>query len=286
MTARAPDARKTIARELESFLRKTRVRRVYFAQATVAPPALAYVTSFPRLSVPLSGRHAMDIARQNRTINIPLVRGQVVFVGGHCWNKPDWRAPVKVLTFLFGKKQIGVSLVTHDGRSDEPGAALKTTLSPFEGMTQHILSALSALAARKTTAPLDRLLAESLMHACHQLLNNPAEPHVRKAAHTYEAICLYVQEHFQNPITRESIARTFGLTPNHVSRLFRREGFMRFNDYLTLVRIDRAKFMLKEYSNPLKEIAASCGYHDVAYFCRVFHRITKITPTEYRLRGL
>ena len=61
---------------------------------------------------------------------------------------------------------------------------------------------------------------------------------------------------------------------------------MRFSDYLTLVRIDRAKFMLKEYGSSLKEIAAHCGYHDVAYFCRVFRRITKITPTEYRLKGL
>ncbi len=57
-------------------------------------------------------------------------------------------------------------------------------------------------------------------------------------------------------------------------------------DYLTLVRIDRAKFMLKEYGSSLKEVAANCGFHDVAYFCRVFRRITKVTPTTYRLNGL
>jgi AraC-like DNA-binding protein len=279
-------ARRTIARALQALLRDTRIRAVHFAEAAVTPPALAYVTTFPRLSVPLAGSHPMEIARRARTVRLALVRGHAVFVGRNCWNRPDWSSPVKVLTFLFGKKQIGVSLVTHDGRRSEPGPALKTTLSPLDGPTQNILAALASLATQPRTAPLDRLLTESLLHACLQLLENPAAPHPRKAARTYEAVCLYVQEHFQSTLTRSAVARVFGVTPNHVSRLFRREGAMRFNGYVTLVRIDRAKFMLTQYGVTLKQIAVNCGYRDVAYFCRVFHRITKITPTEYRLKGL
>jgi len=61
---------------------------------------------------------------------------------------------------------------------------------------------------------------------------------------------------------------------------------MRFNDYLNLVRVNRAKFMLQNYSMTLKEIAANCCYTDTAYFCRVFKKISKVTPTEYRTRSL
>jgi AraC-like DNA-binding protein len=61
---------------------------------------------------------------------------------------------------------------------------------------------------------------------------------------------------------------------------------MRFNDYLNLVRVNRAKFMLQNYSMTLKEIAANCCYTDTAYFCRVFKKISKVTPTEYRARNL
>lgn len=279
-------ARRTIVHELETFLRRTHIRKVHFARATVAPPPLAYVTSFPRLSVPLSGKHPMEIARDAGPAHITLMRGQAVFAGANCWNKPDWSTAVSVLTLLFGKKQIGVSLVDHDGRTAEPRAALKATLGPPGGVTQSILSALSTIAPQPRPAPLDRLLAESLLHACLQALRSPAAPHPRKAARTYETLCLYVQENFQNALTRESVAHSLGLSPNHVSRIFRREGCLRFNDYVTLVRIDRAKFMLKEYGSSLKEIAAHCGYQDVAYFCRVFRRVTKVTPTEYRLKGL
>lgn len=286
MAAGLAAARRKIARELRAYLQRVRIRKVHFAQAGAAPPPLAYVTSFPRLSVPLVGKHLMDIARSARPVRITLLRSHVLFAGRHCWNRPDWSTPVKELTFLFGKKQIGISLVSHDGRGAEPATALKTTLTAFDSLTQDILAALATLANQPETAPLDRLLTESLLRACLQLLERPAPPHPRKAARTFEAICLYIQENFQSLLTRESAAAVFGLTPNHVSRVFRREGSMRFNDYLTRVRIDRAKFMLREYDAPLKEIAANCGYHDVAYFCRAFRRITKVTPTEYRLRGL
>lgn len=61
---------------------------------------------------------------------------------------------------------------------------------------------------------------------------------------------------------------------------------MRFNDYLNLVRVNRAKFMLQNYNLTLKEIAANCCYTDTAYFCRVFKKISKVTPTDYRARSL
>jgi len=286
MVASPESARETIADALDSYLKRTHIRRVHFAQATVAPPVLAYVTNFPRLSVPLAGRQHMEMAQEARTVRAAVGRGVALFAGRNCWNRPEWATPVKLLTILFGKSHIGVSLVTHDGRRDEPPPALKTSLGSHEGLTQHLLAALSAIAVQPRNEPLECMVTESLLRACLQSLTSPATSHPRKAARSYEALCLYVQENFQNPITRESVAKNFGLTPNHVSRLFRREGSMRFSDYLTLVRIDRAKFMLKTYNSPLKEIALNCGYHDLAYFCRVFKATTKVTPTDYRLEGL
>lgn len=279
------DIRRTIARELGAFLRRAGVREVIFPDASVRPPTLAYVTDFPRLTLPLAGRHPMEIARRARTVRIAPARGQAVFVPRDSWNRPDWTRSAKVLTILFGKRQIGVSLVTHDGRGGEPAAALKAALGAPEGLTQSVLGALGALSPPQRDGPLGRLLTELLLHACLQRLEAPVEAHPRKAAHTFEAICLYALENLQRPITRASVARAFGLTPNHVSRLFRHEGGLRFCDHLMRVRVDRAKFLLRESSSPLKEIAVRCGYRDVAYFCRVFRRVTRDTPTGYRSKG-
>jgi AraC-like DNA-binding protein len=272
-----------IIRELEEYLRRTRIRCVHFGDGSMAPPLLAYVTNFPRLSLPLVGCHRMEVAHWGHIEVISPVRGHAVFVPDHAWNKPDWSAPVEALTLLFGVKQIGISLVRHDGNTQSPSTALKTSVhGGYDVPTHSILTSLRVLASDHSKGPLARLLTESLLHACLRLLKAPQKHSPRKAIRTYESICLYVQENFQSTITRESVAHHFGLAPNHISRLFRNEGFMRFNDYLNLVRINRAKFMLQSYSLTLKEIAFDCGYNDTAYFCRVFKKTCKVTPTEYR----
>lgn len=275
-----------IVEELEKYLRGTRIRHVHFADGSAIPPALAYVTHFPRLSLPFSGCHAMDIAEGGRTKTIRPVRGHAVFVPDHAWDKPHWSGRVNVLTFLFGTQQIGVSLVHHKGGTQMPVAVSKVSVhGGYDVPTHSILPALMVLAADRQNGPLARLLTESLLHASLRLLKATHRRAPRKAVRTYESICLYVQENFQRPITRESVAQHFGLAPNHISRLFRKEGFMRFNDYLNLVRVNRAKFMLQNYTMTLKEIASNCCYSDPAYFCRVFKKICKVTPTKYRVQN-
>jgi len=280
-------ANRIMIHELEEYLRATRIRHVHFCDGTTAPPALAYVTNFPRLSIPLAGCHTMQVAQNGRTETIKPTRGHAVFVPDHAWNKPDWQGHVEVLTLLFGVKQIGVSLVRHKGETQVPSAALKASMDGgYDVPTHSILASLMVLAADHSKGPLARLLTESLLHACLRLLKSPQKQRPRKAIRTYESLCLYVQENFQSPISRENVAQHFGLAPNHISRLFRKEGFMRFNDYLNMVRVNRAKFMLQNYSMTLKEIASNCCYSDAAYFCRIFKKICKVTPTEYRARRI
>jgi transcriptional regulator GlxA family with amidase domain len=59
---------------------------------------------------------------------------------------------------------------------------------------------------------------------------------------------------------------------------------MRFWDYVTWVRIDRAKWLLTQYDIPIKEVTRQCGFDQTSYFCRVFRGRTKLTPVAYRLK--
>jgi AraC-like DNA-binding protein len=276
-------ATRIVIAKLERFLRCIHVSRVYFAEHSVPPPVLAYVTHFPRLYVPVTGCHAVQVAQNGLIKTIRPVQGHAVFVPDNAWDKPEWSSPIEVLTFLFGAKHIGISLAKHNGRSETPVRAIKTHIhGACDGITHSILSALMMFAAEPSNGPLAHLLTESLLHSCLRLLRTPSSRHSRKAARTYESICLYMQENFQITITRESVARHFGLAPNHVSRLFRQQGQTRFSDYLNLVRVNRAKFMLRNYGLTLKEVTASCGYSDVAYFCRIFKKLNNETPTQYQ----
>src|SRR5271169_672396 len=150
----SPGAR-IIVHELEEYLRETRVRHVHFGDETTAPPPLAYVTNFPRLSLPLAGCHAMQLAQGGRTEMIKPVRGHAVFIPDHAWNKPDWTGRVDVLTFLFGVKQVGISLVRHKGGSEVPPAAVKASVhGGYDVPTHSVLAALMVLAADHAPGPL------------------------------------------------------------------------------------------------------------------------------------
>jgi AraC-like DNA-binding protein len=280
-----PPPNAAIARSLQHFLAQGHVKRVYIAEAGIAPPVLAYVTHFPRLYVPISGCHTVQVAQGAASVVIRPRRGEVVFVPGNAWDKPDWKQKVQVLTFLFGSRHLGVSLVEHDGRTDSPAQAIKTNLhGGYDGLTQGILRNMTEISAGHVSPSIAQLLVECLLHSCYGLLTYPSKAQSHKANRTFESICLYVQENFQSSLTRQNVAEHFRLSPNHVSRLFRQQGKTGFHDYLNVVRINRAKFMLRNYNMTLKEVASNCGYSDVAYFCRVFKQATSATPTQYRQR--
>ena len=70
-------AHQVIVSELEEFLRSTRIRRVHFAEFSIAPPMIAYVTNFPRLSIPLHGCHRMEVAHNGRSDRVFRIRDLV-----------------------------------------------------------------------------------------------------------------------------------------------------------------------------------------------------------------
>ena len=273
-----------VAGALAEFLRRGGLKTVHFAEGRNPPPQMAFAVHFPRLSLTLSGNDEIEVECAGGCRRLGLKRGEAVFVPANCWNKPTGRHRATVLHVLFGQKQIGVSLVEHDGRSTEPVRVYKSGLSRAgsEPVTE-ILAAINVLSARKDRSPVDRTLVTALLQSILGLFEAAPAEKGRKARDTYERACLYVQEHFHQELTRESLAKQFRVNPNHLSRLFRREGLMRFTDYLARVRVERAKYLLKHYDLALGELAAACGFGDTAYFCRVFKQRVGQTPTGYRL---
>lgn len=278
------DAAASIARAIGGFLRRGRLRAVHFAEGRRRPPPTALAVHFPRLALTLAGSDEIEIESAGRPHTLRLRQGEALFVPANCWNRPTWTRRVTALHLLFGQRQIGISLVEHDGRGAEPPEACKAGL-PRAGSepVSEILAALSALAARGGGPPVDATLVTALLQTVLGLLESAPAGQGRKARDTFEKACLYVQEHFQHDLTRDLVARQFHLNPNHLSRLFRREGLMRFTDYVSSARTERAKYLLRHGELSLGELAAACGFRDPAYFCRVFKRCTGQTPTAYRL---
>ncbi|CAG7634980.1 HTH-type transcriptional activator Btr [Paenibacillus solanacearum] len=91
----------------------------------------------------------------------------------------------------------------------------------------------------------------------------------------------YMVSHYQEPLTLESLAQMAGLSVSHYSRLFKKYVGYSPIDYLTHLRVDRAKELLVLSEYRLKSIAGSVGYTDEFYFSRIFKKVTGFSPREY-----
>jgi AraC family transcriptional regulator, transcriptional activator for feuABC-ybbA operon len=95
----------------------------------------------------------------------------------------------------------------------------------------------------------------------------------------------YMISHYQEQLTLEGLAHMAGLSVSHYSRLFKKSVGYSPIEYLTHLRIDRAKELLALYDYRLKAVAQSVGYADEFYFSRIFKKIEGISPRDYAKRN-
>lgn len=86
------------------------LRQIYFASSNGPVPDLAYQVDFPRLEIVLEGEFIDTGA------GAALVPGDVLYVPAGGWNFPQWQAPATTFSVLFGKQQLGFSVVQWDGK--------------------------------------------------------------------------------------------------------------------------------------------------------------------------
>ncbi|WP_199287444.1 helix-turn-helix transcriptional regulator [Photobacterium chitinilyticum] len=256
--------------------------QVLFGGNQPVPPELAYQVDFPRIELVLEGRLPMQIATQDGVCtDIELMPGKVLYLPDFCWNKPTFTGPVTTLSLLFGRESLGFSLLHWNGEAFE--APLKRHIprrGPRTGT--FILRALEELCWHQEEQQTAQLLIHSLLSNSQELLTHPPETPSKGHA-IFEAIRDYIDHHYQESITRESVAKEFYICPNYLSQLFYSKGGVKFQDYLIKARLEKAKYLLKKYDMKVKEVAHNCGFKDSNYFCRAFRKNTNRSPSEYRV---
>jgi two-component system response regulator YesN len=97
-----------------------------------------------------------------------------------------------------------------------------------------------------------------------------------------EEVCHYLEENYMNEISLDNIACMEGFSRFYFSKLFKQCKGINFIDYLTMIRIEKSKELLKNPRLSVKDISYSVGYNDPNYYTSVFKKKEGISPTEYR----
>ncbi|MEW9699769.1 response regulator [Paenibacillus sp. SI8] len=94
----------------------------------------------------------------------------------------------------------------------------------------------------------------------------------------------YIEHKFTEDLSLEEVAEFVHLNPHYFSKVFKQQVGETFIDFVTGLRIQKAKELIESGAFSLKEVCFEIGYKDPNYFSRVFKKVTGFTPTEYRVQ--
>lgn len=123
---------------------------------------------------------------------------------------------------------------------------------------------------------IQRMLAELLM------LSMENSPENSTNSNCIDKSIDYIKNNYKNKISLEDISTCVCMSPFHFSRVFKRETGYSPYEYVTMLRINHAKTLLKTTNLLVKEIAFECGFNSETCFIIAFKKHAGIAPSEFR----
>ena len=96
----------------------------------------------------------------------------------------------------------------------------------------------------------------------------------------------YIEENLGNSIRVDDIAKMLGISTRHFNRAFKNFFNASPQEFITALRINKAKTMLVFTTVNITKIATACGFYDCTHFCKVFKKLTGLSPKIYRKKSL
>lgn len=126
---------------------------------------------------------------------------------------------------------------------------------------------------------LQQLQNEMIEEYCELVVSNSLA-HYSK---TTQDVIGYIMTYFNKRIDINELATLNFTHPSHLSRKFKQETNLTITAYQQKIRMHEAKYLLKNESLPIEEIAWMVGYEDSSYFTRVFKQAIGYSPSQFRI---
>ncbi|WP_415045672.1 AraC family transcriptional regulator [Cedecea neteri] len=94
----------------------------------------------------------------------------------------------------------------------------------------------------------------------------------------------FINQRFDRPLSLTEVASYIGVSYSWFSRQFKKVSRHNFKEYLTLVRLNKARMLLRDTRSPITTISHACGFQEHKYLIAAFNKYCGLTPTEYRKR--
>ena len=125
-------------------------------------------------------------------------------------------------------------------------------------------------------------LSALLKQELTKIIEFQSKLHLSQCGAVIGNLCEYLAAHCEGKTTLETVAKRFNFSPDYLGKLFKAETGENFGEFVTKVKLERAKSLIRSGRYKIYEVSALLGYKDSDYFCRLFKEYTGLTPAEYR----
>lgn len=133
------------------------------------------------------------------------------------------------------------------------------------------------------STPVVESLISLITHQLVRVVNNDnLQSSPLQSSNKIDNAIAFMHENLSNKLTVADIAKHVNVSSSHFSKLFKDFTNKTPIEYLTRIRLEQAKRLLKLSDKNLTEIAFECGYSSSSYFSHNFIETVKLTPSEYR----
>ncbi len=129
-----------------------------------------------------------------------------------------------------------------------------------------------------------KISAVEMMITLNYYINQKDASYSFHAAAKVKKAVSYIQEHFNEAIDLEQVAQQAGISSRYLRKYFSEIMGKTCIQYITDLRMEKAKHLLWETNKGILEIAIETGYENAQYFSRVFRKSEGMTPKKYRMQ--
>lgn len=126
------------------------------------------------------------------------------------------------------------------------------------------------------------LLLISELYQYGYIKNEKRSPVQHEAEEKLRSVLTFIKEHYNESIKIHEMAEICGYSDSHFMYFFRNYTGVTALNYLNQYRLEQAAKKLQTTNMPVSQIAMECGWDNISYFNRMFHKMYGVTPGKYR----
>ena len=160
-------------------------------------------------------------------------------------------------------------------------APVQPVVHPTGEAARVVDTLLSQVGPRRKTVPIPMLHGYSLV-LFGTLLPLLELESIPEENNSLQAVLRYIGEHYTQPLSRQQVAQAVGYSESYISHLMKDHLNTTLTDYITMLRLNDARQLLRQTDLPVGQIAMKLGFSSIRSFNRFFAAAMELTPTAYR----